>query len=135
MSFDGKKLLLVGDNPFHGISHISEDRARARGNEINNSIYAAKLVQTSLENGASGFMFSVSETTLSILRMLNENVGSRHPTLYAIIPYAYEYVRISTNLGSVGLAKKLTKQMVLSGNVRAIGASLKFLTTMNPKDL
>lgn len=134
MSFDSKKLF-VGDNPFHGISHISEDRARARGNEINNSIYAAKLVQTSLDNGASGFMFSVSDTTLSILRILKEDAGSRCPTLYAIIPYAYEYVRIATNLGTVGLAKKLTKQMVLSGNVGAIGASLKFLSSMNPKDL
>ncbi len=135
MSTNGKKFLLVGDNPFHGISHISEDRARARGNEINNSIYAAKLVQTSLENGATGFMFSVSDITLSILRILNESVVSGSPTLYAIVPYAYEYVRIATNLGTVGLAKKLTKQMVLSGNVGAIGASLKFLTTMNPKDL
>ena len=135
MSFDGKKFLLVGDNPFHGISHISDDRARARGAEINNSIYAAKLVKTSLDNGASGFMFSVSDTTLSILRLLTEGTSSRSPTLYAIVPYAYEYVRIATNLGTVGLAKKLTKQMVLSGNVGAIGASLKFLTTMNPKDL
>ncbi len=135
MSFVGKKFLLVGDNPFHGISHISDDRARARGAEINNSIYAAKLVKTSLDNGASGFMFSVSDTTLSILRLLTEGASSRSPTLYAIVPYAYEYVRIATNLGTVGLAKKLTKQMVLSGNVGAIGASLKFLATMNPKDL
>jgi len=135
MSIDIKKLLLVGDNPFHGISHISEDRARARGSEIGNPTYAAKLVQISLENGASGFMFSVSNTTLSILRILNENIGNRSPTLYAIIPYAFEYVRLATNLGTVGLAKKLTKQMVLSGNVSAIGASIKFLVTMNPKDL
>ena len=135
MAIKGKKLLLVGDNPFHGISHLSEDRARARGNEINRSDYAAKLVLTSLENGADGFMFSVSDTTLSILRILKESMGSRSPTLYAIVPYAYEYVRIATNLGTVGLAKKLAKQIVFSGNIRAIGAGLKCIATMDPEDL
>ena len=127
--------MLVGDNPFHGISHLSEDRARTRGNEINRSDFAAKLVQTSLINGADGFMFSVSETTLSILRLLRRNTGTKSPMLYAIVPYAYEYVRLVTHLGTVGLAKKLAKQIVFTANFRAIGTGLKFLETMNPKDL
>ena len=135
MSVLGKKLLLVGDNPFHGISHLSEDRARARGNDINRSDFAAKLVQVSLENGADGFMFSVSETTLSILRALSKNMSSKSPLLYAIVPYAYEYVRLATHLGTVGLAKKLAKQVIFSANVRAVGAGLKCVATMDPKDI
>ena len=70
MTKESKKLLLVGDNPFHGISHLSQERARARGDKINHAEYAAKLVVTSLENGANGFMFSASETTLSILQII-----------------------------------------------------------------
>lgn len=135
MSIDRKKLLLVGDNPFHGISHLSEDRVRVRGDEINRSDYAAKLIQASLENGADGFMFSVSETTLSALRILSENVGERSPKLYAIVPYAYEYVRLATNIGTIGLAKQLAKEIMLSGNTRAIAAGLKCIATMDPKDI
>jgi hypothetical protein len=135
LSKSGKKLLLVGDNPFHGISHLSEDRARARGNEINMPDFAAKLVQVSLENGADGFMFSVSETTLSTLRILGKNMSTKSPMLYAIVPYAYEYVRLATHLGTVGLAKKLARQVVFSGNLRAVGAGLKCVATMNPKDM
>jgi len=135
MSIKGKKLMLVGDNPFHGISHLSADRARARGNEITSSDYAAKLVLTSLENGADGFMFSVSETTLSTLRILREKVGTQSLELYAIVPYAYEYARLATYLGTVGLAKKLAKQIVFSGSIGAIGAGLKCIATMDPKDL
>ena len=50
-------LKLVGDNPFHGVSHLSQERATARGTEITNPTYAADLVRISLENGADGFMF------------------------------------------------------------------------------
>jgi hypothetical protein len=135
MSVETKKLLLVGDNPFHGISHLSDERARARGAEINRSDYAAKLVQTSLENGAEGFMFSVSQTTLSTLRILRETMNGKPPRLYAIIPYAYEYVRLATHLGTVGLAKEVAKQIVFSGNISAFGAGLKWIVAMNPNDL
>ena len=57
--------LLVGDNPFHGISHLSQERARVRSTEQNkgNTEQAAHLVKLCLENGANGFMFSVDEIT------------------------------------------------------------------------
>jgi hypothetical protein len=125
--------LLVGDNPFHGISHLSQDRAISRGNEISNLDYASKLVITSLENGADGFMFSVSETTLSILKIVSKSTTDFR--IYAILPYAYEYVRLATRLGISGLAKKLGKQIVFSRNIKAIYTGLKGIMRINIKDL
>ena len=120
--------LLVGDNPFHGISHLSQDRARLRGDTATFADNAANLVLTALDNGADGFMFSVSDETLSILRIISELEGSRQLRLYALAPYAYEYVRLAAQLGGLsGLAKKFAKQIVMSGNVRAIAAGLKGL--------
>jgi hypothetical protein len=99
------KKLLVGDNPFHGISHLTQERSRKRDNEIHQIGYAAGLVMTSLENGAAGFMFSVSETTLSILREIRKTRKYENIELYAIVPYAYEYVRLATKVGGIpGLA-------------------------------
>jgi hypothetical protein len=129
MVSERKMMLLVGDNPFHGISHLSQDRAIARGDDINHVDYDAKLVLTSLENGANGFMFSVSDTTLSILKAVNKSKANFK--LYAIVPYAYEYVRLATHLGISGLARKLVKQILISGNVRAIMAGLKGVTRMD----
>lgn len=130
-----KRLLLVGDNPFHGISHLSQERARSRGGEIHLADYAAKLVLTSLENGADGFMFSVSDMTLQILKTVSEQTKENPPQLYAIVPYAYEYVRIATHLGTLGLAKKLGWQIIRSRSPTAIFAGLKSLLTINPEDL
>ena len=67
-----EKLLLVGDNPFHGISHLSQERSKARISISEDPGAAADLVCLALDNGANGFMFSVSETTLTILRKIRE---------------------------------------------------------------
>jgi len=118
--------LLVGDNPFHGISHLSQEQARSRGDYATYSDNAAKIVLTALNNGAKGFMFSVSETTLSILGTIRKSEPNRSIGLHVLVPYAYEYVRLATRLGGIpGLAKRLSKQILLSGNITAIVAGLK----------
>ncbi len=133
MSNERKKLLLVGDNPFHGISHLSQERARVRGDAITHAEYDAELVMTSVENGADGFMFSVSETTLSILKIIREMEGIKSLRLYALVPYAYEYVRLATQVGGIlGLAKKIAKQIAVSGNIRAIAMGFKGVIRTDP---
>lgn len=126
--------LLVGDNPFHGISHLSQERARVRSNEPNadQTLQAARLVELSLQNGADGFMFSVDEITLSIIRNLGQNPAIENASLYAIAPYAYEYVRKSTQTGGVsGLAKSLAKEMVFSSNVKVLARNLGGILRFN----
>lgn len=116
-----KKVLLVGDNPFHGISHLSQERSRMRSDDSTFAEQAASLVIISHENGADGFMFSVSDLTLSILRKINESGRNMSLDLYAIVPYMYEYVRLANQLGGIpGLAKKLARELVTSGNLKAI---------------
>lgn len=132
MGNERKKMLLVGDNPFHGISHLSQERGRVRGDAMTHPEYAANLVMVSLENGANGFMFSVSDLTLSILRIIREMRGDKHLRLYAIVPYVFEYVRLATQIGIPGLTKKFAKQVVVSRNVRAIANGLKGVIRTDP---
>jgi hypothetical protein len=129
-------ILLVGDNPFHGISHLSQQNVKNRGTEITRSKHAADIVKTSIENGANGFMFSVSETTLSILKMLPEKEPKECLNLYALVPYAYEYVRLATHEGGLpGLAKRFAQEVLQSGNLKTIGVGLKGVLTSDPLDL
>lgn len=131
-----EKLLLVGDNPFHNISHLSQERARARTKDPSDPKYAASLIKMSSENGANGFMFSVSETTLAILKELGELDSLDSLRLYAIVPYAFEYVRLATQLGGIpGLAKRLGWDVLKSYNLAAIGFGVKGVLTMEPADL
>jgi hypothetical protein len=130
--------LLVGDNPFHGISHLSQERARDRSIDQNqaNIEQAANLVNLSLHNGADGFMFSVDEMTLSIIENLKKDSLTENVTFHAIAPYAYEYVRKATLTGGVsGLAKNLAKEMIFSSNIKVIALNAGGILRFNPSAL
>jgi hypothetical protein len=126
---------LVGDNPFHGISHLSQERARARlgAGFMSDEERASQLVNISLQNGAHGFMFSVSETTLSALKSIPK--GNK-PELYAIVPYAYEYARLATSAGGFsGLAQKVIRQIVFSRNIFTVARDFVGLVRFDPSAL
>jgi hypothetical protein len=124
-----ERLLLVGDNPFHSISHLSQERARSRTEDPSNPKYAACLILTAIENGANGFTFSVSETTLAILKELNMHNALDSLQLYPVVPYAFEYVRFANQSGIPGLARKFGAELVRSKSLRSIGYGLKSALT------
>jgi hypothetical protein len=136
LTVKNEKVLLVGDNPFHNISHLSQDRARARDDALVKPDHAADLVLTSLANGANGFMFSVSEKTLSVLRLIHERGEMEHLDLYPIVPYAYEYVKLATQTGGVpGLARRFAKEIALSGNLGVVANGLRGIMKTDPVSL
>lgn len=126
--------LLVGDNPFHNISHLSQERARARTDDPSDPKFAAKLISTAVNNGANGFMFSVSDTTLAIIKEVGKaDFPDGSFGLYAIVPYAYEYSKLATQLGGIpGLAKKVGKEIFMK-NIWAVGFGIKGMLTMEPE--
>jgi hypothetical protein len=81
-------------------------------------------------------MFSVSEKTLSILSLISEKGEIGRLNLYPIVPYAYEYVKLATQTGGIpGLAKKFSKQIVMSGNLGAVVNGIRGVVRMNPISL
>jgi hypothetical protein len=128
-------MLLVGDNPFHGISHLSQERARSRNYSNDSVADKTDIVVTAIKNGAEGFSFSVSDVTLRILKTLRERGEIEALKLYAIVPYAFEYVRIATQTGTPSLAKKVAKQIFFSGDIGAVFGGLGAVVSMNPTAL
>ena len=130
------KVLLVGDNPFHNISHLSQERTRLREKEVILPERAADLIHLAVENGANGFMFSVSETTLSILDILKKRGQIEELRLYGIVPYAYEYVKLATQVGGIpGLAKKVGRRIVTSRNLKGMATGLMGFLRMDPIEI
>jgi hypothetical protein len=130
------RLLLVGDNPFHGISHLSQGKAIERGKNLLDPDHASKLVGTALDNGADGFMFSVSDTTLSILRRTSRGRKRNSVRLYAIVPYVFEFVRLAVTEGGIpGLAKKVGREMIFSANLGSIFQGFKGVVMTDPPSL
>ncbi|NWG11511.1 hypothetical protein HXY33_07205 [Candidatus Bathyarchaeota archaeon] len=81
-------------------------------------------------------MFSVSETTLSILKEIRRKDKIDCLNLYAIVPYAYEYVRLATQVGGIsGLAKKFAKEITVSRNMKTAALGLKGVMRADPAAL
>jgi hypothetical protein len=80
-------------------------------------------------------MFSVSDLTLSILKTLREQGKINRIKLFAIVPYAFEYVRIAAQAGTVGLVTRFAKQIAKSGNVGAVFGGLNAVIRMSPKSV
>lgn len=128
----GDKLLLIGDNPFQSVSHLSQERAMARGNDLSNPAFCADLVMTAIKNGADGFMFTANDKALAILKAIGDN-GMR---LYPLIPDASGLARKAGREGGVvGLAKGLLKEVVFKGNMGIMLNGMRGIATTNVEAL
>ena len=125
--------LLVGDNPFHGVSHLSQERVRSRDPAIEQADYGAGLVATSIENGADGFFFTASGTTLAICRLLAARDLGGTLQLHAIVPYAFELARSAVRVGGLPqLGKDIVKQIVLSRDLNAAASGVLGVVRSDP---
>jgi hypothetical protein len=133
---DNERLLLVGDNPFLNISHLSQRKARERTEDPSDPVFAASLLRTALKNGANGFTFSLCDSNLSILDNLSLDDLPNGLGLYPVLPYAFEYVQKATQRGGIsGLVKKLGWDMVKSGNAESLVFGVWTTLTANPVSL
>lgn len=131
-----KRTLLIGDNPFQAVSHLSDERVRSRGKALNDPNNAAGLVMTSVQYGADGFMFTVNETTLSILRVIGKKRGFNGLRLYALIPDAREFVRLAITAGGIlGIAKNLAEKVPSLLNLRAVTNGFRGILRADPSSL
>ena len=130
------KLILVGDNPFHGVSHVSRERSLRRDSNILSAKHAAELVITSVNNGANGFTFTVSEKTLSILQEINNNNLSNKLALYPLLPNVNEFVRTAGSAGGLqGLVKDIAKKMSSVIDFQLVGNGMRGVICNDPESL
>jgi hypothetical protein len=121
-----RKFLLIGDNPFHGVSHLAQARARERSVSLKDGEYAADLVLAALRSGADGFMFTVSDVTLWVIRALSRNAVPARTQLYALVPNATQLVRMAAASGGVpGLGRALAMEVTIFGGLAVLGRALK----------
>jgi len=106
------KEFLLGDNPFIGVSHLSQEKAREESKiALENK---AKVIKAALEGGATGFTFSTHPTNLKLLEYLRENEENllKEMNYYILTPYAQAYVRKANIMGTPALAKSILKNIM-----------------------
>jgi len=123
--------VLIGDNPFIGVDHLSQDRAREKLTLLNVQ-KEISVLQTAFANGASGFVFSTHPAHLEAFSLLAKENPELSFELYPLLPYAQGYVRSATERGMVGMISELFGQLRWGGKVKAlVGGGISTITA-NP---
>jgi len=114
-----KQTLLIGDNSFIGISHLSQLRARETLERLEiNAIM--NIFDKATDAGATGFVLSIPHpTNLEILREL-ANTGRLDSglELYPILPYAAGYVRQMNEKGAGGVLNETLARIPIADKAK-----------------
>lgn len=110
---------LLGDNPFIGVSHLSQERSRQRllGLDLSRIL---NVIQTALENGAQGLAFSTHPTMYKVLSAMRERQCERTFGIYPVIPDASAYVRLASERGASGLSTDILGRLGLAAKVKTV---------------
>lgn len=100
--------LLLGDNPFIGVSHLAHEKSRETLKELTVR-RKMDVVEAAVDAGATGFTFSTHQANLELLRYIRYQRPDILDKLnyYVLVPYATGYVREATKTGFPGLVKRV----------------------------
>ncbi len=105
--------LLLGDNPFIGVSHLSQEKTRkqAAGTVLENKV---RVIEAAIKGGATGFTFSTEKSNLELLNYLDQNRADllKSMNYYVLVPYGQSYVREANLAGSAGLIKSTLNKIL-----------------------
>lgn len=123
--------LLVGDNAFIGVSHLSQSQAREKIEQFSVED-VARVLNKAAFCGATGFTFTVHPTNFSILGGALADASVAKFELWPILPYAAGYVRLANEKGIIGLVNEITSHLSSLGKVKALTEGGISALTMDP---
>jgi len=114
--------ILLGDNPFFGVDHLSQDRARQKAKTSQNFDNALKVIKYSFNMGVNGMVVSTHPTLKNLIEKIREDSDLiNNMNFYPIIPEVQGYV---LKINEQGMVKTLTDILSQAG----IRTKIKFLT-------
>jgi hypothetical protein len=121
------KEILLGDNPFIGVSHLAQKKARDEQTDLSVMDMKINVIKAAMEGGATGFTFSVHQLNFELLQYMHKNYPDMLEKLnyYILVPYTQGYVRQANVLGTVGLTKLVLRNIILENPVDFLVSTLR----------
>lgn len=103
----GMDLLLLGDNQFFGINHMSEDKARAQAIRFQDTKAIIDVIDIALDHGVRTLMCTTHERIAEVCDHMRHN-PERYADyrLYPCMPYAHKYANAVTDYGMLGAVRE-----------------------------
>jgi hypothetical protein len=100
------KQVILGDNQFFGINHMSEEKARAQAIKFQDTSAIIEAIDIAYEEGIRVFMCTTHERVADICDHVRANPERYRDFLfYPCMPYAHKYANAVTEKGMMGALK------------------------------
>lgn len=100
------KQVILGDNQFFGINHMSEEKARAQAIRFQDISAIIEAIDIAYDEGIRVFMCTTHERVADICDHVRANPDKyRDFQFYPCMPYAHKYANAVTEKGLVGALK------------------------------
>jgi hypothetical protein len=95
--------VLIGDNQFFGINHMSEEKARAQAMRFQDTAAIIEVLDAAYAEGIKTFMCTTHERVAEVCTHFRDN-REKYPDykFYPCMPYAHKYANAATEHGVVG---------------------------------
>jgi len=99
--------VLLGDNQFFAVSHLSDEKSRAQSIRFKDDIEIIKVLDYSYELGIKTFMCTTHDRIANICEHIRNNPAKYESfKIYPCMPYAHKYANAVTELGILGTVKQ-----------------------------
>jgi hypothetical protein len=115
--------VLIGDNQFFGINHMSEEKARAQAMRFQKLSAIIEVLDAAYAEGIRTFMCTTHERIAEVCDYFRANRGKyRDYKFYPCMPYAHKYANAATEHGVVGAVRSFLPEenafaALLSGGI------------------
>jgi len=100
--------LLLGDNQFFGVNHMSEEKARARAMRFQDMRAIVDVLDIAREEGIETFMCTTHERIEQVCDHFRANPDRyRGYSFFPCMPYAHKYANAVTEFGMMGAARRM----------------------------
>lgn len=100
--------ILIGDNPFIGVNHLSSEKGRVSAEKFSNEQQVVDILDYASDLGIRGFVASTHPNLRNVVNYITKNTHLADKiNLYPILPYAQGYVIKMTEKGIIGAANDI----------------------------
>jgi hypothetical protein len=113
--------VLLGDNPFFGVDHLSQERAREKAHKSQDFGNALEVVRYCFEAGAKGMVVSTHPKLKDLVNLIKSDSDLINKIdFYPILPYVQGYVIKINEKGMINTLTETLSQTSLQNKLRII---------------
>ncbi len=124
--------VILGDNQFFGVNHMSQDKGRATYEQFKDLGEIKRILKYGLSKGVKGVMFSTHPSIYKICDMIREDDELRDQLhIYVNVPYIIKYVSMVTEMGMLETMRTMLRGKSGGGRIRFFLQTAWNVVTLN----